>query len=223
MLALPSDIRGRVIPLRYDGKQPFTYKRQGTALEATRKRTWPRAASGGTSRYGVTDPMPAVTDYTIIEWAVRFRSSNWAVRTGTIPNLDARCLVVADVDYPERLNITEHDLFFMSPLRLTRTADKEGHPRLRLLQDPYQVRDRKPEWGEVKAQGQYVKLHLRYSWKETPYLETLWPDSFLDTLLPYDGNVLRNRYQGGVVPRSGAVQPLLGVARVQRCERCTVC
>ena len=26
VLALPSDIRGRVIPLRYDGKQPFSYK-----------------------------------------------------------------------------------------------------------------------------------------------------------------------------------------------------
>ena len=26
VLALPSDIRGRVIPLRYDGKQPFTYR-----------------------------------------------------------------------------------------------------------------------------------------------------------------------------------------------------
>ena len=188
VLALPSDIRGRVIPLRYDGKQPFTYRdkvpRRGDSDTYL--------ADGGfrwNKRYGVTDPMPAVTDYTIIEWAVRFRSSNWAVRTGTIPNLDARCLVVADVDYPERLNITEHDLFFMSPL-VTRRQTKRAIHVYAYSKTPIKSATA-PEWGEVKAQGQYVMLHLRYSWKETPYLETLWPDSFLDTLLPYDGDVHR--------------------------------
>ena len=164
--------------------------------------------------------MPAVTDYTIIEWAVRFRSSNWAVRTGTIPNLDARCLVVADVDYPERLNITEHDLFFMSPL-VTRRQTKRAIHVYAYSQTPIKSATA-PEWGEVKAQGQYVKLHLRYSWKETPYLETLWPDSFLDTLLPYDGIVLRTDILGGGSTKWRG-STLLGVARVQRCERCSVC
>ena len=208
VLALPSDIRGRVIPLRYDGKQPFTYRdkvpRRGDSETYL--------AEGGfrwNKRYGVTDPMPAVTDYTIIEWAVRFRSSNWAVRTGTIPNLDARCLVVADVDYPELLNVTEHDLFFMSP-RLTRRQTERGIHVYAYSETPTKT-DPKPKWGEVKAEGQFVMLHLRYSWKETPYLGTLWPDSFLDTLLPYDGNVRRTDIRGGVT-RSVAVQPRRGCA-----------
>ena len=186
VLALPSDIRGRVIPLRYDGKQPFSYKDDVPRSGDTES----YLAEGGfrwNRRYGVTDPMPAVTDYTIIEWAVRFRSRNWAVRTGTIPNLDARCLVVVDVDYPELLNVTEHDLFFMSP-RLTRRQTERGIHVYAYSETPTKT-DPKPKWGEVKAEGQFVMLHLRYSWKETPYLGTLWPDSFLDTLLPYDGNV----------------------------------
>ena len=186
VLALPSDIRGRVIPLYYDGKRTFTYRDKAPRSGDTET----YLAEGGfrwNRRYGQTDPMPAVTDYTIIEWACRFRSRNWAVRTGTIPDLDGRCLVVADVDYPERLNATEHDLFFMSP-RLTRRQTQRGIHVYAYSETPIKT-DPKPKWGEVKAEGQFVMLHLQYSWKETPYLETLWPDSFLDTLLPYDGNV----------------------------------
>ena len=202
VLALPSDIRGRVIPLRYDGKQPFSYRDKVPRSGDTES----FLAEGGfrwNRRYGVTDPMPAVTDYTIIEWAVRFRSRNWAVRTGTIPNLDARCLVVVDVDYPELLNVTEHDLFFMSP-RLTRRQTERGIHVYAYSETPTKT-DPKPQWGEVKAEGQFVMLHLRYSWKETPYLGTLWPDSFLDTLLPYDGNVhLTDIRVGGHAKRRGS-------------------
>ena len=209
VLALPSDIRGRVIPLRYDGKQPFSYRDKVPRSGDTES----YLAEGGfrwNRRYGQTDPMPAVTDYTIIEWAVRFRSRNWAVRTGTIPNLDARCLVVVDVDYPELLNVTEHDLFFMSP-RLTRRQTERGIHVYAYSETPTKT-DPKPKWGEVKAEGQFVMLHLRYSWKETPYLGTLWPDSFLDTLLPYDGNVQRTdiRVGGHAKRRGSTLQGLRG-------------
>ena len=209
MLALPSDIRGRVIPLRYDGKQPFSYRDKVPRSGDTES----FLAEGGfrwNRRYGQTDPMPAVTDYTIIEWAVRFRSRNWAVRTGTIPNLDARCLVVVDVDYPELLNVTEHDLFFMSP-RLTRRQTERGIHVYAYSETPTKT-DPKPKWGEVKAEGQFVMLHLRYSWKETPYLGTLWPDSFLDTLLPYDGNVQGTdiRLGGHAKRRGSTLQGLRG-------------
>ena len=202
VLALPSDIRGRLLPLYYDGKRTFTYKDK----VPRRGDTETYLAEGGfrwNRRYGQTDPMPAVTDYTIIEWAVRFRSRNWAVRTGTIPGLDGRCLVVVDVDYPELLNVTEHDLFFMSP-RLTRRQTKRGIHVYAYSETPTKT-DPKPKWGEVKAEGQFVMLHLQYSWKETPYLETLWPDSFLDTLLPYDGNVhLTDIMGGGHAQRRGS-------------------
>ena len=209
VLALPSDIRGRVIPLRYDGKQPFSYRDKVPRSGDTES----FLAEGGfrwNRRYGQTDPMPAVTDYTIIEWAVRFRSRNWAVRTGTIPNLDARCLVVVDVDYPELLNVTEHDLFFMSP-RLTRRQTERGIHVYAYSETPTKT-DPKPKWGEVKAEGQFVMLHLRYSWKETPYLGTLWPDSFLDTLLPYDGNVQGTdiRVGGHAKRRGSTLQGLRG-------------
>ena len=209
VLALPSDIRGRVIPLRYDGKQPFSYRDKVPRSGDTES----FLAEGGfrwNRRYGQTDPMPAVTDYTIIEWAVRFRSRNWAVRTGTIPNLDARCLVVVDVDYPELLNVTEHDLFFMSP-RLTRRQTERGIHVYAYSETPTKT-DPKPKWGEVKAEGQFVMLHLRYSWKETPYLGTLWPDSFLDTLLPYDGNVQGTdiRFGGHAKRRGSTLQGLRG-------------
>ena len=209
VLALPSDIRGRVIPLRYDGKQPFSYRDKVPRSGDTES----FLAEGGfrwNRRYGQTDPMPAVTDYTIIEWAVRFRSRNWAVRTGTIPNLDARCLVVVDVDYPELLNVTEHDLFFMSP-RLTRRQTERGIHVYAYSETPTKT-DPKPKWGEVKAEGQFVMLHLRYSWKETPYLGTLWPDSFLDTLLPYDGNVQGTdiRLGGHAKRRGSTLQGLRG-------------
>ena len=209
VLALPSDIRGRVIPLRYDGKRTFTYRDDVPRSGDTES----YLAEGGfrwNKRYGQTDPMPAVTDYTIIEWAVRFRSRNWAVRTGTIPNLDARCLVVVDVDYPELLNVTEHDLFFMSP-RLTRRQTERGIHVYAYSETPTKT-DPKPKWGEVKAEGQFVMLHLRYSWKETPYLGTLWPDSFLDTLLPYDGNVQRTdiRVWGHAKRRGSTLQGLRG-------------
>ena len=141
--------------------------------------------------------MPAVTDYTIIEWAVRFRSSNWAVRTGTIPDLDGRCLVVADVDYPERLNITEHDLFYHVALAPHPYGRQRGPststPTPRPLSSPRPRRN----GARSRPRGSTSCSIFRYSWMETPYLETLWPDSFLDTLLPYDGNVHRTDIRVG--------------------------
>ena len=194
VLALPSDIRGRLIPLYYDGKRTFTHRdkvpRRGNS-EST-------LAEGG-FRWNRPYPMPAVSDYTIIEWAVRFRNRNWAVRTGTIPRLDGRCLVVADVDYPERLNVTEHGLFFMSPL-FTRRQTKRGIHAYGYSETPMKSTT-KPKWGEVKAEGQYVMLHPQHSKRALPYLQNVWPDWFLDTLPPFDGNVrLTNIRVGG--PRS---------------------
>ena len=190
VLALPSDIRGRLIPLYYDGKRTFTHRdkvpRRGNS-EST-------LAEGG-FRWNRPSPMPAVSDYTIIEWAVRFRNRNWAVRTGTIPGLDGRCLVVADVDYPERLNVPEHDLFFMSPL-FTRRQTKRGIHVFGYSETPIKSMT-KPKWGEVKAEGQYVMLHPQHSERALPYLQNVWPDWFLDTLSPFDGNVRLTNIRGG--------------------------
>ena len=171
MLALPSDIRGRLHTPVLRRQEDVHATRTRYRAEATQKRTLAEGGFRWNRRYGQTDPMPAVTDYTIIEWAVRFRSRNWAVRTGTIPGLDGRCLVVVDVDYPELLNVTEHDLFFMSPLphpygRPSGASTSTPTPRPRPRPTP------KPKWGEVKAEGQFVMLHLQYSWKRAlPYLQ----------------------------------------------------
>ena len=190
VLALPSDIRGRLVPLYYDGKRTFTHRdkvpRRGNS-EST-------LAEGG-FRWNRPYPMPAVSDYTIIEWAVRFRSRNWAVRTGTIPGLDGRCLVVVDVDYPERLDVTQHDLFFQSPL-FARRQTKRGIHVYGYSETPMKTAT-KPKWGEVKAEGSYVMLHPQHSKRALPYTQHVWPDSFLDTLSPFDGNVHLTNIRGG--------------------------